>query len=306
MKGNMFLGYARGSVGDVVFARSKSQQVGRGRNRRPNNPRTVAQMSQRGLFADAVKFFTRGRQALFQFAFESKRPQESDYNAFMRLNAKNGIILAPNMIADPNFPAIGEWIMSQGSLPEVPVHALIEDSETVWQVDLGVTGSETASALTVGKLSEYLIATGNYEVGDILTFVQISSTSIYEYSEVVPVSPGDSAPEWLIDQIELNTADTRTVESVINEKVITFEKSSKFYFKFALSCAAGDIGAVCCIHSRKTPSGLKVSTQQLMNSPSTTSAVTKCGGNIYRDFVMYLWGASSEAILEGGITHGRH
>lgn len=46
-KDNLFLGYARGSVGDVVFSRSNGVQVSRARNRSPRNPRSPLQLLQR-------------------------------------------------------------------------------------------------------------------------------------------------------------------------------------------------------------------------------------------------------------------
>lgn len=307
MKGNLFLGYGRGSVGDVVFSRTGGQQVGRARNRRPNNPRSKAQMAQRSLFADAVKFFTRGRQALFQFAFESKSAAESDYNAFMRLNAKNGIMLAPQMIEDPNFPAVGNWIMSQGSLPTIEMSTVTSDSESSWRAILGVYGSEDADEITVGRLSELLVATGEYEVGDILTFLAIKSTATVESSEVVPILPGDSAPKWLIDQIIIDTTDTRVVNDVLNPDIVALTKAANdFYVSFAFSLANNEVGAACTIHSRKTSSGLKVSNQQLMNSQAVKVALERCQRSNYRDFIMYQWGASDTAILEGGIATGRH
>jgi hypothetical protein len=46
-KDNLFLGTARGSVGDIVFSRLDGQQVARVRNRAPRNPQSPAQMVQR-------------------------------------------------------------------------------------------------------------------------------------------------------------------------------------------------------------------------------------------------------------------
>lgn len=46
-KGNLFLGYAAGKVGDVVFSRMDGEQVARARNRSPKNPRTALQLLQR-------------------------------------------------------------------------------------------------------------------------------------------------------------------------------------------------------------------------------------------------------------------
>lgn len=46
-KGNMLLGMSRGSVGDVTFYRSGGSQRARARNRKPANPMTVRQQTQR-------------------------------------------------------------------------------------------------------------------------------------------------------------------------------------------------------------------------------------------------------------------
>lgn len=46
-KGNLFLGFGRGKVGDVVFSRLDGEQVARARNRSPRNPKTPLQLLQR-------------------------------------------------------------------------------------------------------------------------------------------------------------------------------------------------------------------------------------------------------------------
>lgn len=46
-KGNLFLGFGRGKVGDVVFTRIAGEQVTRARNRSPKNPQTPIQLLQR-------------------------------------------------------------------------------------------------------------------------------------------------------------------------------------------------------------------------------------------------------------------
>lgn len=50
-KGNMLLGYARGSVGDITFSRNQGRQVVKARNRQPKNPKSEAQRVQRAIFA---------------------------------------------------------------------------------------------------------------------------------------------------------------------------------------------------------------------------------------------------------------
>lgn len=304
MKGNLFLGYGRGSVGDVVFSRTGGQQVGRARNRKPNNPKTKAQVAHRALFADAVKFYTHGSQSLFKFAFESKQAQESDYNAFMRINAKNGIMLSPEAIADNNYPAIGKWIMSQGSLVSAATALSIQGESKVFVTDFNIEGPEQASSLTVAKFSEYMLKKEGYEVGDILTFVFINSTAIHQSGELEPVLPGDVPPTWEIHQLIIDTSDTRTVSAALGAGNIMLERNvDNYLFVYDIPLDTTSIAAAVCIHSRKTATGLKVSTQELVNSDGVMAALRYGASVPYESYIYSAWSAADDAILEGSVAN---
>lgn len=304
MKGNLFLGYGRGSVGDVVFSRTGGQQVGRARNRKPNNPKTKAQVAHRALFADAVKFYTHGSQSLFKFAFESKQAQESDYNAFMRINAKNGIMLSPEAIADNNYPAIGNWIMSQGSLVSPDTILGIVGEDKVFYTDFGIEGPEQAASLTVAKFSEYLLKKNGYEVGDILTFVCITSSAIHEAQELEPIQPGDVPPTWTVAQLIIDPSDTRTVNSALGGLGWEVVRNVDRYFvEFDYVVTSDSIAAAVCIHSRKTESGLKVSTQELVNSDGVIAALRYGRSVPYESYIYSAWSAADDAILEGSVAN---
>lgn len=115
-KGNMLMGYARGAVGDLVFSRVKGNQVTKARNRQPSNPKTSKQVYQRAKFINAVRFYQRGVQNLFKFAYEDKTAQESDFNAFMRHNTSRAIPVAKNASEELSYPAISNWVTSFGTL----------------------------------------------------------------------------------------------------------------------------------------------------------------------------------------------
>lgn len=293
MKGNMFLGYARGSVGDVTFARSKGQQVARARNRQPNNPRTAAQMTQRSIFADAVKFYSRGVQNLYTFAFEDKRAKESDYNAFMRHNAKNGIYMTKDMIDSSAYPAIGKWIMSFGSLAELKNSI----ASNLLVADTGVSATAVTSLTTVGTLSAALLANSNYMSGDIITFVVINSDATAGTAPN-PLNVGSTAPVWTLKQIILNAADTTTLASL----GITVALSSDNTIALGTTDTISAVGGAVCIHSRKTDSGLKVSTQELVLNTGAVTAYTNGTSAAWLDVVLADWSAREAAILEGSLA----
>lgn len=115
-KGNILLGYATGSIGDITLSRVKGNQVTKARNRHPSNPKTSKQVYQRAKFTNAVNFYKRGVQNLFKFAYEDKTAQESDFNAFMRHNTARAIPVGKVSSTDSFYPAISNWLTSVGSL----------------------------------------------------------------------------------------------------------------------------------------------------------------------------------------------
>lgn len=56
-KGNMLLGFSRGSVGDLTFYRRNAQQITRARARVVKNPKTLAQQMQRAIMRTSVEAY---------------------------------------------------------------------------------------------------------------------------------------------------------------------------------------------------------------------------------------------------------
>lgn len=84
---NLFLGMARGSIGDVTFYRAEGQQLSRVRNRRPRNPKTPAQLYQRAIMATVVKAYQAGK-AIFDHSFQGYSVGAGCQRQFLKLNAK--------------------------------------------------------------------------------------------------------------------------------------------------------------------------------------------------------------------------
>lgn len=86
-KDNMFLGKARGSVGDVVFYQLDGQQVARSRNRNPRNPKTAPQLFQRGIMASITALYSAGKQ-LFDHSFEGYPVGAANQREFTSRNSR--------------------------------------------------------------------------------------------------------------------------------------------------------------------------------------------------------------------------
>lgn len=301
----MLLGHARGKVGSLVFARVKGQQTTRARNFSPANPRTASQMYQRALFSDAVKFFTRGRRNLFQFAFEDKKTNENDYNAFMRNNAKRGVVVSKEAFDLYGYPALGNWLMTKGSLQ--PVVAQITTSNGPYMVVNKPTSITSIS--TLGELSQFIVDGDEWLDGDIITFVTITSSPTSGIPAVTP--PDNSATTWEIAQVQLDLTSTQPVTDFgVNASFIAPEEAGDNGRLELTQDIAGIIGnqAYVIVHSRNTATGLRVSTQELQLTAATAAWLEAARERSYIDAVVESWRTTqkapvvSEAILQGSIA----
>lgn len=303
-KGNVLLGMARGAVGDIVFSRLKGQQVTRARNRQPANPRTSSQMYQRALFTDAVKFYTRGRRNLFQFAFENKKENESDYNAFMRENAKRGVVISKAAFDNYGYPALGNFIMSKGTLPPMVESSLSNRGMNLEKV---ISASAAPAVATLGDISRILIDGVDTLEGDILTFVTIV---VNDNTNVPSVDGVGGNTQWVINQIQLNASSTQplsdyglTATQVFSEGSAVVDITQGIDTILNTSIAAGVV-----IHSRNTANGVRVSTEELALNTIATTAIEAARQRSYIDAVVESWRITqqapvvSEAVMQGSIA----
>lgn len=295
-KGNMFLSQARGKVGSVVFSVVKGQQVERVHNPKPANPRTNSQQAQRSLLANMTKFYKRGSQNFFKFAFENKNIRESDFNAFARKNIINGAYVPREFFDNANYPALGIYTMTAGTLTH-NVEVIYNGDYII--IDPGtnsITG--TAQTVTIGQISAAILANNpGLQQGDLLTFVSADS------SMDIQMQVGPDIPTWDIKQFYLDPADVSTVASK--------------GFQFMSAARAGEGGnhgilylqlsgidrtsfAALCF-SRKSETGLKVSTSTLRPSAVAECLVYWLRGEYAKQLAAASWGGNTDAVLEGGL-----
>lgn len=120
-QGNMLLGMARGSVGDVTFARSARKQVSRARNRKPNNPRTLAQIRQRIFLKTAALAYSVLAKDIADQTFEGCADSRENQQRFMKQNISmlRNNVGADNALYAPKgamLPPLNAYIVAQGTL----------------------------------------------------------------------------------------------------------------------------------------------------------------------------------------------
>lgn len=295
-KGNVVLGYGRGAIGDMVLTRLKGQQVAKARNRQPANPRTAPQMRQRAGFIAPLKFYTRGIQNLFQFAFTDKRLKESDYNAFMRINVGSGFPLTPSEFQQNAFPALGNWVMSRGPLVAPTV---VVDAEHSNSIGIRVSGLQLSSKISL--LSQYLINTFNLQEGDIVTFVSIVANNVKTTASQITFGE-DAEVSWFIDQFKIDSNDDRTIDSVLYV-VHPFTVSGNSYLGLNATdypVTSFTVGMTCIV-SRRSSKRFLVSTSRLVNGGYVNDYIAFRNTPAEIQRVLAEWGATSTAILKGGL-----
>lgn len=284
----MLLGYARGSVGDVTFFRSGGSQRARARNRKPNNPRSSSQMTQRAKFASAVKFYKRAVSNFFKFAYQDKKINESDYNAFMRHNIANAPLISKTAFDKQGYPALGNWVLSYGELQ--PLNYLAGESNSV--IELPAT--YTAAPSTLGELSQGLINSGFYEQGDIITVPMIDITG----TPLPTATPsGVYTTAWKTAQFRIDYNSSEPLNNIGLGNVTVAAEGGIWTLSFPTH------SAFAVIVSRNTSGGLKVSRSEMVYDAQTGLALFNAYyDDNYKAEVLADWQTSLDAILQGSLS----
>lgn len=177
-KGNLFLGFGRGKVGDVVMYRANGEQITRARNRSPKNPQTALQLLQRSIMHTSSSAYSQ-LSKICDHSFQGFETGTANQSRFTKLN----VAMLRNRCADeinsgdPNVIAssqkynfmgkndagcvVNTYIISEGSLP---VMGATMPSSSCY---LNPLGRSLAQAPSYQGVIDYLGA----QRGDQLTFV---------------------------------------------------------------------------------------------------------------------------------------
>ena len=172
----MFLGFARGKVGSVVFSRANGQQITRAKADVVRNPQTQAQTIQR-IFLNTIAQAYSAMSAICDHSFEGLQKGQQSMSYFMKqnMNALRSRV-AQERAAGANFDeifefsplgsnyfAINDYVVAKGQLPQV---AAIDDS-----ADATMAFALDANTYQ-GVIDKY-----GLQRGDQITFVGIAETS---------------------------------------------------------------------------------------------------------------------------------
>lgn len=160
-KGNLLLGTAGNSVGDVVMYRREGAQVSRVRVRKIKNPKTDAQSLQRAAFSPVAKFYS-PLAVVLERSFEGLSKSKS-YSKFLKTNvdlARAKDWLLPKGTGFFPLP----YKLSQGTLQSVSVCELASS--------VCLDAFPNGEASTLADISAKWVDQG-YKNGDVVTFIAI-------------------------------------------------------------------------------------------------------------------------------------
>lgn len=189
-KDNMFLGFARGKVGDVVFSRQGGQQVARARNRSPKNPQTPVQLLQRIVMKTTSLAYSL-LQPICNHSFQGRAEGTPCQSRFAQLNvakfrAQLADIIASGDDSDilfsdetnfsaksDNLAALNPYVISEGTLQ--PMNLAFTAGSYKLIVPQPISEA-TAASITYQQAVDCL----GLQRGDQITFLFLSSNDTGE------------------------------------------------------------------------------------------------------------------------------
>lgn len=295
-RGNLIQGYAKGKLGSTVYSVSHGVQVSRAYNPAKYDRKSDSQIIRRAQWISASQYYSRAIASQFKFAFENKKANQSEQNRFMKLNWNRGVIRKYDDVSNPNYPSVGRFIISDGSLR--PLVTRLHLSGGFFFAVPTIDDNSIASN-TLGYLSRCMVRLG-YRQGDIVTF-SIIRTSAQSGSNLQPIIAGDTPPEYFFIQFTLDINSTITMESM-NIAVVdgtTFSESNSQGYVAYIPYEEPVIMGGCVQVSRKLRNRLLVSYAEIALNSMGNQAMIYGQSNEWRQIVIDSWKATGNAILQG-------
>lgn len=188
-KGNMLLGFARGSVGDLTFYRRNAQQITRARSRVVKNPKTLAQQMQRAIMRTAVGAYG-VIKSICDHSFEGVAYGADSYAKFLKLNldmlrslaAAGGENAKSFLPSGFNGLVAMPWVLSKGTIAWNGVQSVSFSGDLTFNI--GELSAGSLATVTYQQVIEVLGA----RQGDQVTLIAFKKrTDIDESSCLEPI-----------------------------------------------------------------------------------------------------------------------
>lgn len=244
---NMLLGYARGKVGSLVFARRLGQQITRAYNAKPKDAATLSQVQQRVRIANVVAMY-RAIKSLANHSFEGAKGGQTSYNLFVQSNLKNNNVVLTKEAAALGACVVAPYLVSRGTMPSVTVSGLGAEAVT----NIAVGNLTIDGTTTIGAFTDALVTNNSgIQYGDQLTYLSLVQQT--------DSNTGYPVVTTQIYEVVLRQGDSATLRTYMPEVATTVKNGLLAHGKLI------GLGGFCWILSRKNADGsLSVSTQRII------------------------------------------
>lgn len=279
----MLLGYARGKVGDLVFARRLGQQTTRAYNSSPKDAKTRSQVTQRVKMANVIAMY-RALKNICNHSFEGLDVGQTSYSAFVKANLTGNKVSLTKEAASFGACVVAPYLISRGSLPSIQVEGTGADAVT----NISVGNLAISGTTTIGQFADALVANNaGIEYGDQLTYVSLVQQTDANSGYPVVVAG--------IYEVTLNSASTDKIRDFIPE----VGSSVKNGF-LAHGALIGRGGFAWILSRKQTGASLMVSTQRLvLTSPDVYDQFATADANTR---AISSYGFTMEPILAPGVV----
>lgn len=289
-------GKRKGSVGNETYSIVKGTNVVKSKIIQVNDAKTPDQIEQRSKLQNVVKSFQNLGTEFLSKCFEKKKQKQSTYNAYVSLNAKLAQPMFKKYSDDRNIIGIGNFEISNGSLPTLPIikSAKIQENEKdyyYYGIDLG---AEIDVDATVSAVSSALITKYNLSEGMLLNGISIYNEGVaFKNDNNNPLTLGlvysvkRSKNNFILSKSDNNKVITKGFK-VVNDGqtkllVILDENSNE---KIAEGCVAettdeeiASIGYCAYFISHKVNGKILVSTSKANNNKGLTDLINLINAN---------------------------
>lgn len=273
----------KGRAGAYSFYSSKGRQVVRvsqnSTNYGESARRSPAQQNRRVRWANLVNFY-KASQSFMKGAFESKKANETDYNAFMRKNLPLARIFLEKEEAAVSACVVDQYVVSEGSLPTITKE--YNGLEVV--TNLKATGSITAQTL-VSDFTENLLAANPW-------MTEGMQISIIEF--VQGVDSGYPRASVIKKEVTLSRTNTRPLGAYFPSVLFNVDDEGVLTIDAGWGATSGGT----LILSDSTSGRTKVSTERVWLDSMTLINTYSSQGQL--DQAMESYGVDPTYFLESG------
>lgn len=304
-KGNLFLGFGRGSVGDVTFSHTNGEQIARARNRSPKNPQTPLQLLQRVVMKTTSMGYSL-LQEICNHSFQGLPEGTANQSRFAKLNVEKfrsqladvinsgdaSVILSST---ETNFGGAGAsqaeimpYIVSEGKIAPIPVVFSVASPNGAFLLDVDLGTATPTYQQVVDALG--------LAAGDQLTFLACSVDDTqdsgvfngFDFCRVI-LSPdnGEMSSAFLVNNA-INAPNSRN-EGAFAFAVENIDGAHKLSFysrKMSLAPSSPvSIGAATIIASRQAGEVWLRSPQSLVIRPDAASSIRALAQNHHTDYL---------------------